>query len=312
MVRKVEVSTPLIAPSFSSRGFPQINEIWETFRHKLHGACLVSAFDMAAGRVSADAVELVNVVILDSGLYESSKEEEYPAQLAASSLTVDWTREKYHEVVEGLGRRGNVMLVNFDQAGEIDGQIARAVEDFSHAAHAASDFLIKPPNDSPLVNLPKLGSYQECLGQFDVIGITAREVGSTLLERCNAVVTLRDLLDEAGLKTPIHVFGAISPYEVLAYFLCGADIFDGLNWLRFAFRNHASIAIGESALEDLKWQLTDSELFTEVWTDNLRFLYHLQEALREYTLSRDSELLMEEFPVARQVAQVAEIAGAEI
>ena len=75
----------------------------------------------------------------------------------------------------------------------------------------------------------------EALKRFSVIGIAAREAGSSFLKRCSSIVMLRNLLNDAGLDMPIHVFGAINPYEALAYFFCGADIFDGLNWLRLAF-----------------------------------------------------------------------------
>ena len=39
-IGEVEVQTPLIVPSFSSRGFSQVSEIWEEFRHRLYGVAL--------------------------------------------------------------------------------------------------------------------------------------------------------------------------------------------------------------------------------------------------------------------------------
>ena len=123
---------------------------------------------------------------------------------------------------------------------------------------------------------------------------------------------LRDLLNDVSMDTPIHVFGAINPSEVLTYFFCGADIFDGLNWLRLAFRAHGSIPIDEAVMEDLKWNLTDQDLLTSEWTSNLGFLYRLQEAMQRYATNGDLESLVEEFPIARQSARMAEIAGAEI
>ncbi len=311
-VHKLDVRTPLIAPSFSSSGFPYVSDIWEEFKYKLYGVCLVSAFDVAGGRIPADAADMVNVVILDSGLYESSKGADESGKLHAPLLTGDWMRESYHEVVRGIGERGNVILVNFDRVDRLEDQIERASEDFSHAPHAASDFLVKPTDLTAMVNLSRLLQHQEALRQFSVIGITAREIGNSFLKRCSAVVSLRDLLNDVGLETPIHVFGAINPYEVLAYFLCGADIFDGLSWLRLAFRNHASVTIDESAMEYMKWNLSDLDLFTGEWTRNLRFLYRLQEALRRYAANDDLESLIEEFPIARKAAYIAETAGAEI
>ena len=263
-INKLQVSTPLIAPSFSSRGFPYISNVWEEFNHKLYGVCLVSAFDVAEGRIPADVADVVNVIIVDSGLYETS-EDHSAGKLHTPPRAGEWTRARYHDSVRNIGHKGNVILVNFDEVGGMEKQIERASEDFSYASHAVSDFLIKPADLGEDVNLPKLIRHRETLRQFGVIGISAREIGNSFVRRCSSVVTLRNILNDAALDTPIHVFGAINPYEVLTYFLCGADIFDGLNWLRLAFRRHASVPVDESAMEDMKWNLTDLDLLTGEW-----------------------------------------------
>ena len=41
-------------------------------RNKLYGVCLVSVFDVAEGRIPSDVTEFVNVVFLDSGLFETN------------------------------------------------------------------------------------------------------------------------------------------------------------------------------------------------------------------------------------------------
>ena len=310
-IHKLDVRTPLIAPSFSSRGFPYVSDIWEEFRYKLFGVCLVSAYDVAAGRIPAGVAEMVNVVIVDSGRYETNKGWNDSGDLYTPSSAPDWTREQYHEAVKSIDERGNTVLVNFDQVGTLEDQIARALEDFSLATCAASDFLVKPSGPSELVNVPKLNQHLEVLKRFGVVGITAREAGNSFLKRCSSIVMLRDILNDAGLETPIHVFGAINPYEVLAYFFCGADIFDGLNWLRLAFRNSGSVPIDETATEDMKWNLMGWDLQAVQCTYNLTLLFRLQEAMREYAASGALESLVEEFPLARQAARIAEIAGAE-
>ena len=311
-VHTLEVSTPLISPSFSSRGFPHVSDIWEEFRHKLYGVCLVSAFDVAEGRIPPIVAEMVNVVIIDSGLYETKNGSVESSYLHTPSSTVNWTRKQYREAVKSMGERNNVLLVNFDHVGCLESQIVRASEDFSLAPYAAWDFLVKPGDETEWINVPKLSRHLEELKQFSVIGITAREAGDSFLKRCSSIVMLRDLLNDAGLDTPIHVFGAINPYEVLAYFFCGADIFDGLNWLRLAFREDGSVPIDESAMENMKWNLSDLDLLSGEWTNNLRFLYRLQEAMQEYTDNGCLESLVEEFPIARRAAIIAEIAGAEV
>ena len=252
-VHKLGVTTPLIAPSFSSRGFPYLSDIWEEFRHKLYGVCLVSAFDVAGGRIPTDVADMVNVAILDSGMYETRVRKPDLNATESSPHPEDWSREQFLEAVQGMGSQGNLVLVNFDQVERLEDQIELAIEDFSTAPHAASDFLIKPAGPAELVNVAKLAQFADRLKHFSVIGITAREAGDSFLERCRSIVMLRDLLNDAGLDTPVHVFGAIKPYEVLAYFLCGADIFDGLNWLRWSLRDYGSVPIDETATENMQW-----------------------------------------------------------
>ncbi len=311
-VDKVDVPTPLIVPSFSSRGFPNLTNIWEEFSDKLYGVCLVSAFDVAQGDIPRDVTDLVNVVVWDSGSFEtSSGHTEFNGHHAAST-PVEWTRKRYQETLKNIGAGSNAIVVNFDQIGPLEDQIPRASEDFSLVPLAASDFLVKPADEVESVNLPKLGLHLDQLAQVSVVGIAAREAGDSLLTRCCSIVMLRDMLNAAGLHTPIHVFGAINPYEVLAYFFCGADIFDGLNWLRCLFRSSGSIPIGDSATEDFRWNLTDSELRMRAWTHNLRFLFQLQEEMQQFGSGGSLESLLEEFPMARKTAQIAHIAGAEI
>ena len=308
-VDKLEVMTPLIAPSFSSRGFPQVSELWKDLKYKLYGVCLASAFDIAEGHFPADLTGMVNLAIIDSGIYETDDQLNGYGNPASDA---NWTRQRYCETVSSIDKATNLILVNFDQIGNFEDQIEAAIADFSCAPDAAPDFLIKPEALEEPVNLAKLVRWSDKLEQFAVIGIAAREAGSSLLKRCRSIVMLRDMLEDAGLDMPIHVFGAITPYEVLTYYLCGADIFDGLNWLRLAYRDHASIPIEEAAIEELKWNWTDADLLIGEWTHNLGLLSRLQQSLRHYSNTRELGCLEEEFPVTQKAVRLAKIAGAEI
>ena len=311
-IQKVDVRTPLIVPSFSSRGFPRLLDIYHEIRYKLYGVCLVSAFDIANSYIPAEAMDTSNVVFIDSGGYESNELESGPIGYYAPPSKGQWSRSRYHDTMRGISSIANTIVVNYDCPGSIEAQITRASDDFDCSSNAASDFLIKPDIQSSLVNIPKLQAYTKELKQFDILGVAARGIGSSFVKRCRAIVMLRNILDRAGLDTPIHVFGAVRPYEVLAYFLCGADVFDGLNWLRFAFRNHGSLAIEEVSIEELKWDMSDEDLLFNEWCHNLRFLYQMQESMRQYTDTGAMTSLAKEFSIASRSAHIAKIAGAEI
>ena len=309
-IEKVEVNTPLLVPSFSSRGFPLVREIYPEMKDKLFGVCLVSALDLARSYVPASVTKDVNLVFMDSGLYEARDGDVGAEDSRGIRGIADWTRDKYLAIAKEIGEGDNVVLVNFDQDSGLRQQIDEAQSDFSVVPHAARDFLAKPESPARLLNVARMAKYAQELGAFDIVGITAREAGDSLVDRCRTLVMLRDGLGDASLSCPIHVFGAISPLEVLTYFFCGADVFDGLNWLRLGFREQASIPIEEAAFEDGKTTMNDIDLLVEEWTANLGHLYRLQASLQRYAGNRNLEELAEAFPVARRAARIAEMSGA--
>ena len=311
-VEKVGVSTPLIVPSFSSSGFPHVSGIYDQMKDKLYGVCLVSALDIALRRIPSDVTDEVNLVLIDSGMYEARHAASQRIDHSLLGTNGDWVRHGYLEIAGRIDLGANVILVNYDGFESVEQQIRQASEDFSHAPHAASDFLVKPESPAQLVNVARLAQHTDELEQFNVVGVTAREAGDSLAQRCSSIVMLRDALDDAGLNLPIHVFGAITPLEVLTYSLCGADIFDGLSWLRLSFSENGSAAIDEAAFHVERSNLTDFELRAREWLSNLRRLYRLQESLRRYSLSKDLDGLAQEFPSARKAARIAELAGAVI
>ena len=302
-IEKVEVSTPLIVPSFSSSGFPDVAYIYNEMRDSLYGVCLVSALDLASGCIPADVTDDVNLVVIDSGMYEVRTKIGAPIYTLPPVASYDWSRRQYSNVASRIDPMSNTILVNYDCPAPIGQQIKHAVEDFSHAPHAASDFLVKPESPARLVNVARLARYSDELKQFNMVGITDMEAGDSLKKRCSMVVMLRNTLDDAGLDLPIHVFGALKPIEVLTYFFCGADVFDGLSWLRFSFRQLGSTPIEEAAFDDGKAVLADFDL---------RVLYRLQASMHRYCLTRNLDDLAQDFPLARRAAHIAELAGAVI
>ena len=311
-IDKVGVPTPLLVPSFSSCGFHRVADIYGEMRDKLYGVCLVSASDLASGCIPAGVIKEVNVTIIDSGMYEARKQADGCAAHGLPAASVPWSRDDYFAIAADVDEAANGILVNYDGYEPLEQQIRRAAEDFSHAPHTANDFLLKPESPARLVNVARAANHVDGLAQFDVIGIAAREAGDSLTQRCRTVVTLRDTLDDADINLPVHVFGAITPLEVLTYFFCGADVFDGLNWLRLAFREGSSIPIEETAFEAMKPNLRDFDLCAEAWTANLSVLYRLQVSLQRYASTRDFGELVEEFPPAVRAARIAELAGAVI
>ena len=89
------------------------------------------------------------------------------------------------------------------------------------------------------------------LSHFSIIGFTEKELGPSLLKRMTAIARVRRALKEVNLDLPIHVFGSLDTISTPLYFLAGADIFDGLTWLRYAFRDGVRIPMMSISHSDL-------------------------------------------------------------
>ena len=312
IVSPLEVPTPLVVPSFSSRGFPALGSIHRDMVHKLYGVCLMSAWDLAEGLLPSSATLATDVVIIDSGGYEVPGDFAAQPSSIASQSDLCWSVHRYRDVLTNIGDGANALVVTYDRPARLEEQIAGAVDDMACVPGSAADFLLKPESSVEMVNIPRVMKYTTELGQFHAIGITAREIGASLIERCRTIVTLRDILEDIGLNLPIHIFGAISPPEVLAYFFCGADIFDGLDWLRFGFRQTGIVTMEEAALQDMKWDQHDHALRVGEWTNNLTFLYRMQESLRSYARGGPLSDLCRKLPLTVQAVHIAELSGAQI
>ena len=97
-VDKVGVDTPLIVPSFSSCGFPQVADIYDGMKDRLYGVCLVSALDLASGCIPADVTDEVNLVLIDSGMYEAKNSSCVQGDHCPSATSGHWLRQQYLEI----------------------------------------------------------------------------------------------------------------------------------------------------------------------------------------------------------------------
>ena len=115
-VHKLEIRTPLVVPSFSSRGFPDVGAIHASIKDRLFGVCLISAWDIANGHIEPDTLSDTDVVILDSGGYEA---------IDGASNNVPsggWSEQKHRAVLANLDDKANVITVSYDRHGTLEAQ----------------------------------------------------------------------------------------------------------------------------------------------------------------------------------------------
>jgi hypothetical protein len=143
---------------------------------------------------------------------------------------------------------------------------------------------VKPETkEQQYVQIPQLLASVQDLAGFSVVGITEKELGNSAVDRMKHVAQLRLALDEVGLKgIPIHVFGSLDPVSVCLYFLAGAEIFDGLTWLRYAYMDGLAVYRQNAAARLDMLDRRDLSVTVEMMQRNLSYLSSLTNQMRKF------------------------------
>jgi hypothetical protein len=264
-----EFTTPLLVPSFSSKGFNQlvhgsgkhpnfhyksgkesrIRNIYNSTREWLTDAILISAYDVyhnhmprldAPPEHPADFCS-AELVFVDSGGYETSPMHDLSSAYASAVTIRGWDVNKYRSVLDSWPPMPSSVFVSFDKGNEycsVEEQILEAYDLFQDYEGCLSDFLLKPESNNQHYldeAIEKLILNIDLCTPFSIIGVTEKELGDKPVTRIKMIAKLRRALDRAGIEAPIHVFGALDPVSSCAYFIAGAEIFDGLTWLRYSY-----------------------------------------------------------------------------
>jgi len=286
----VVIRTPLLLPSFSSKGFPEVQNILATTSEAIDGEILVSAYDVHHKHI-APPFDFAEAIFLDSGGYEASQDVELSEIKHQLYKPAAWTIEHYQEVIQSWQSSRPTVFVSYDHPDErvsVPDQISRAEKTLPSGDHRYSEILFKPNNKkSDETDVSAIVANIHRLAQFDVLGVTEKEIGSSLQARMISIARIRKALDDAGLdKKPIHIFGSLDTISTPLYFIAGADIFDGLTWLRFAYhegmtiyrQNYAALALGSQ----IKSDLVDARCFFA----NYQYMKEMQLDMRRYLTTK--------------------------
>src|SRR6266446_2877859 len=122
---------------------------------------------------------------------------------------------------------------------------------------------------------------------FDIIGMTEKELGDSIRARMANIARIRRALTGAGLETPIHIFGSLDTVTTPMYFLAGADIFDGLTWLRFVFHNGYTIYKQNYSALELGVRTPSSVVDAKCWHQNYYYIKELEDEMRRFLLKNE-------------------------
>lgn len=296
----IEVSTPLLIPSYSSKGFAMHDgksELCNTMlfaKEFIYETQLLSAYDIYYGHM-LDVMELnpTQLTVIDSGGYETSNNFDLSETRKYDRSKKEWNINLFNEVIDSWTELYPAIVVSYDAVElkiPVEKQVENAKEFFKSKTQFLSDFLIKPIDvESNFIDIDEVIKYTNSFESFNIIGVTEKELGDSYFARMKNIFLLRKNLDENNIKSPIHVFGALDPLSVILYFIMGAEIFDGLSWLKYDYYNCCASYINNSnimkSIENV--YLTDNEIRMRTIKDNIYQLETLKNILLNFSQYKD-------------------------
>jgi hypothetical protein len=267
----------------------------------MHHRLLEAADALGNPDWSASPLSRTELLFLDSGGYEVTQGADGGELVRDLSPPREWNVQIYRCLLDSLPDAAeNVAAVALDLPGESYGTQVRAAQEFLSAwPRLAPVVLLKPQDRGAPHDFAQLEPEATRLGFFSVVGVTEHELGDTLLKRVIAVMELRDLLTRAGHRMPIHVFGALDPLYVPLYFAAGADIFDGLTWLRYAYWHGLAVHVEHGPLLNKQTDLRDDVRRWTVAASNLTQLAQLRANLLRFANEGEDWTIYDDTMVGR-------------
>lgn len=300
------IETPLLVSSFSSKGSrfkeskkygtqSEVPEIIKSVSDFITGSALISAFDLKYYLGSAkDLQKKYNlspaILFIDSGGYETLEDYDLTEVLKHPIKSQTWNLEYYENELMKLPANIPAVIISYDNGKDkrlsLKKQIERATKLFDKHPKQLNDFLIKSSKKTdPELDFNEISDNLSLLKKFNIIGITEKELGSSLLQRIQNIELLRTELDKIGCLSPIHIFGNLDPITSVLYFLAGAEIFDGLTWQRYAFYNGMSLY--KSNCNVFESRITQKDMLNDftIMTQNIIYLQRLREEMKKSAIS---------------------------
>jgi hypothetical protein len=302
------IDLPLLVPSFSSKGFlpsretkvirkksvsrvtyPELEACLALSGTFLETSLLVSAYDIFHKFVpsSASLYKKPESVFIDSGGYELDSHFDETEPAAVPHIGDKYELENYVETLRAMPKDLPLIAASADWATKgqaINNQVKAAQALFADFPHLTRNFLLKPVGDDKILDIHQVLSHAKSFNAFDILGVTEKELGRTLFERLVNLATLRSGLDGQGIKLPIHVWGGLDPLISPLLFFAGAEIFDGVSWLRYIYVDGIAVCKHSFAALDGDMETTKNpdKLLAVMLAKNLSALGTLTNRLRQF------------------------------
>lgn len=292
--------TPVLLPSFSSKGFPELRKILNQLEQYISGQVLFSAYDVEHEKIPKKIPFAPELLFIDSGGYECSAITDFVEYNRYSYKPKPWNIKLYFDAVKSVLRNNihmSKVIVSYDNPRRrrpVNEQIKFAKSIFKEFSKIDKIFfkeiILKPETSNEneqYISIDAVIQNIEKLKTFNIIGFTEKELGTTLIGVMINICKIRKALNRNKMRQLIHIFGSLDPISTPLYFMCGADIFDGLTWLRYSFYQGLTIYQQNYWFEECP---LDSEVFAlrmRSAIDNLSYLSELRFDMMKFQKNKD-------------------------
>lgn len=232
---KIETSTksletPFFFPSISSvKTNYEVYDYFQFLNQVSYPGFLISSYDVYMDKKKELLMKEISSItersaftLLDSGNYEAYWKNDK-----------DWDIERLGEILEALEVD---FCFSFDVFWDEETDINKYISETITISAITAGMQISGET------IPIIHSYPQVFPRVvskiidginpQIVSIPERELGTSLLERAKTLKNIRNAIDKMDRCIPIHLLGTGNPTSLLIYTLCGADLFDGLEWCK--------------------------------------------------------------------------------
>jgi hypothetical protein len=299
--------TPNFIPSFSSRDDHYLKERLEVFLPKIpQQTILISAYDYfllkQQNEIDAGFIKKCfkdKFLFLDSGGYELQFSE-----------NKGWDPIVYAEILNELNPEfyvGYDRIPSYSKVSITQDNIKNSCDFIKqYNSHKERVLLFHfSLKNTPIDEVDTVVQIIQKNHQIiDVIGFPERELGSNIIQACIFIKKLRQKLDKNRIFKPIHIFGCSDPKSIILFVLSGADLFDGLGWIKYAFCSRKLENVERTQLpflectckacQDVDWsKISNSEYEYRLQLHNLFSIEEFFCEIRDAILKRDFKNLLQ-------------------
>ncbi len=253
---------------------------------------LISSYDVHY-RLIPKKITFPQLLFLDSGGYEARIEHDLSETYGKLHKPKPWNQQLHKRVLTNWSSKWPTIAVSFDSPAKflrLSKQLDGAAKLQKKYPHLLWELLVKPETAKDrVIPFEKLIKRVEHLRRFAVVGITEKELDDSLFGAMTKIARLRTQMNAAGVTVPIHIFGSLDPLTTVLYFLAGAEIFDGLTWLRFGYHEGRTIYCQNYAvIRDVTGlRCRTHEQYHEMWRSNYYYLEKLKTQMINFERTGD-------------------------